>query len=452
MTQDLQAVDVHSFLQTYPERSSRSAALYQRARRSIPDGMSRGLALIRPHPIYVAAGKGAWITDVDGHHYLDANNNATSIILGHADARVNEAVAERLTAGTAFAMGTEAEVELAELLVARVPSIDRIRFCNSGTEAVMGTIKAARAFTGRSMIAKAEGSYHGTYDHAEISQGAGPDTWGGQDAPVSVTYAAGTPDSVAAEVTVIPYNDAAVTRSILDRCGSQLAAVVIDTMPSRVGFPEVDPEFLQAVFATARAHGALVIVDEVLTFRLGMAGNQGRLGLRPDLTSLGKIIGGGFPVGAVGGRADVMDVFASIDGARAAVPTSGTFTANPVTMVAGVACMRQLTEASFSRLAVIGDGIRHGCRAVFADRGLEWQITGEGSLFRVHPHGRPIRSYRDARLTDDEARVMDTLQKRLLERGVYLFGYGMGCMNLATTDDDVAHFVAAIDDSLTALN
>lgn len=450
MTSNLGSKPGKALSYNYPDPTSRSMQLYQRARRSIPDGASRTLALIRPHPIYVASGKGAWVTDVDGHQYLDANNNFTSIILGHADPIVNEAVTQRLGRGTAFAMGTEAEIELAELLVGRVPSIERIRFCNSGTEAVMGAIKAARAFTGRPMIAKVEGAYHGTYDHAETSLGSGPDTWGRNDAPASVTYAAGTPGSVAEEVAILPFNDAAASRAILARCGDQLAAVLIDTLPSRAGLPSVDVEFLETVFSTARAQGALVIMDEVISLRLGLGGNQGRLGLQPDLTSLGKIIGGGFPVGATGGRADIMDVFASIDGKRAAVPTAGTFSANPVTMVAGHACMKQLDEASFTRLEAIGNAIRHGCREVFADCGLDWQVTGEGSLFRVHPHGRPIRSYREARLSDAETEVMDALQKRLLERQVYFPGYGLGCMNLATTDSDITHLIDAMSDSLPA--
>ena len=428
----------------YPNPDSRSAALYARARRSIPDGASRSLALIRPHPIYVHSGQGAWVTDVDGGRYLDANNNFTSIILGHADPLVNEAVARQLSNGTAFAMGTEPEIELAELICARVPSIERVRFCNSGTEAVMGAIKAARAFTGRPMIAKVEGAYHGTYDHVETSLGASPEDWGDGEAPASVTYATGTPRSVVDEVAVLPFNNPSAARSIIDRCGDRLAAVLIDTLPSRVGLPIVDHEFLQSVFSAARAVGALVIMDEVISFRLGIGGNQGRLGLEPDLTALAKIIGGGFPVGATGGRADVMEVFASIDGQRAAVPSGGTFSANPITMVAGTACMAQLSDASFARLDEIGDSIRDGLRTVFAQQDRPWQVTGRGSLFRIHPHDRPIRSYRDAHLSDAEEAIMDRLQKRLLEREVYLPGYGLGCMNLATTDRDVGHLVEAV--------
>tara|TARA_Y100000588_G_scaffold384865_1_gene477027 strand:- start:177 stop:1412 length:1236 start_codon:yes stop_codon:yes gene_type:complete len=406
------------------------------------------VALIRPYPIYVESGKGAWVTDVDGYQYLDANNNFTSIILGHADPIVNEAVMERLTSGTAFAMGTEAEIELAELLVERVPSIERIRFCNSGTEAVMGAIKAARAFTGRPLIAKIEGAYHGTYDHAEASLASGPDTWGDPQSPASVPYSVGTPNSVAEEVKILPLNNSNACCAILERCGSQLAALLIDTLPSRAGLPDVDVEFLQTVFAFARDLGALVIMDEVISLRLGLGGNQARLGLKPDLTALGKIIGGGFPVGAIGGRADIMDVFSGAEGKRAAVPTAGTFSANPVTMVAGHACMRQLDETSFSRLEEIGNAIRDGCRDVFEAGNLNWQITGEGSLFRVHPHNREIRSYREARLSEGEIATMDWLQKRLLENGVYLPGYGLGCFNLATTDSDVEFFIESMARSL----
>jgi glutamate-1-semialdehyde 2,1-aminomutase len=433
---------------SYPDHASRSAGLHQRARRVLPDGVSRSTVLIRPYPLYVASGRGAWITDVDGRRYLDANGNFTSIILGHADPVVNGAVAAQLARGTAFSLATEAELELAELLCDRVPSFERIRFGNSGTEAVMGAIKAARAFTGRPMIAKVEGAYHGTYDHAETSLGSGPPDWGEPASPASVPYSAGAPESVARETAVLPFNDAAAARSVLDRCGAGLAAVLIDTLPSRVGMPTPDPEFLRAVTSTARAVGALVILDEVISFRLGPGGNQGRLGLEPDLTALGKIIGGGFPVGAVAGRADVMAVFESVDGARPRVPSGGTFSANAVTMVAGTACMAQLTDASFQRLADLGERARAGFRSAFEATAVDWQVTGEGSLFRLHPHARPIRGYRDTHHSPGEAATMAALQHRLLERQVYLSSYGMGCLNLAMTDADVDHLVAAVADAL----
>ncbi len=435
----------------YPDPASQSAGLYRRGERVIPDGISRSLALIRPYPIYVESAEGAWVTDVDGRRYLDVNNNFTSIMVGHADPVINAAVSRQLEHGTAFAMGTKPEIELAELLCERIPSMDRVRFCNSGTEAVMGAIKAARAFTGRPMIAKLEGAYHGTYDHVETSLASNPTDWGDEHAPEAVLYAAGTPSSVSEEVAVIPFNNAGAARSIIDRCGDRLAAVVIDTMPSRVGLPNIDADFLAAVFGAARATGALVIMDEVISFRLGLAGNQGRLGLEPDLTALAKIIGGGFPVGAIGGREEVMEVFASEDGQRARLPAGGTFSANPVTMVAGLACLSQLDESSFARLDDLGTRLHRGLAVAFEEAGVSWQVTGTGSLFRIHPHDRPVRGYREAHLTPAEDAVMERLQTLLLDREVYLPGYGLGCFNLATSEGDIDHLCSAVSDSLTEL-
>lgn len=417
----------------------------------IPDGASRSTVLIRPHPIYVAEGSGAWLTDVDGRRYLDVNNNFTSIILGHADAEIDEAVRAQLGRGTAYSLATEAEIELAEILTDRLSSADQVRFCNSGTEAVMGAIKAARAFTGRPAIVKVEGSYHGTYDHAEASLGSDPSNWGDGAAPTTVPYAAGTPGSLNDEVAVIGFNDPDSAQAVIRGVGDSCAAVLLDLMPSRVGMPRVEPEFLAAVRAACDEVGALLILDEVITFRLGVGGGQAIHSIEPDLTALAKIIGGGFPVGAVAGRSEVMSVFEAVAGERAAVPSGGTYTANPVTMVAGVACMSQLDDGAFARLDDVGAAVRNGLSALFERLGVPWQVTGAGSLFRIHPHQRPIRNYRDTHHSSDEAATMAALQHRLLEREVYFSGYGMGCLNLATSDDDVGHFLRSIEDSLAAL-
>ena len=253
---------------SYPDPTSRSAELHQRGLAAIPDGVSRSTVIIRPHPIYVDHGKGAWITDVDGNRYLDCNNNFTSIILGHANPMIEEAVKTQLSNGTAFSMATEAEVELAEILCRRISSCERMRFCNSGTEAVMGAIKAARAFTGRPAIIKVEGSYHGTYDHAEASLGSDPSNWGRGAAPSTVPYARGAPESLTDEVVVIQFNDAQGAVESIRQAGSRLAAVLLDPMPSRVGMPVLDPAFSEALRQTTREVGALLILDEVISFRL----------------------------------------------------------------------------------------------------------------------------------------------------------------------------------------
>lgn len=431
------------------ESASRSAELFDRAQRSIPGGASRSTVLTDPHPIYIAEGQGAWITDIDGNRYLDANNNFTSIILGHADPVIEAAVQAQLTRGTAYSMATSVEIELAELLAERIATVDQVRFCNSGTEAVMGAIKAARAFTGRPLIVKIEGSYHGTYDHAEASLDPDPAVWGEAGSPATVAYAQGTPASLSDEVAVISFNDAEAARAVIRGAGERCAAVLFDPMPSRVGMPAIEPEFIQAIQDSAREVGALVILDEVISLRLAYGGGQHRFDIVPDLTAMAKIIGGGFPVGAVGGRADVMAVFAKQGAHRAAVPSGGTFTANPITMTAGLACMERLDHDAFEHLDEIGERCRAGLRAAFEAAGLTWQVTGAGSLFRIHPNQRSIRSYRDTRHSSDEEAVMADLQRQLLQRQVYLSSYGMGCWNVATTADDIDHFVQAVSEAAT---
>ncbi len=417
---------------------SQSAALYRKAHQWIPDGVSRATLLRRPNPIYVDHGEGAWVTDVDGNRYLDCNNNFTSIIVGHANPTVTKAVSAQMARGTAFAMASNAEIELAALLCDRVESFELIRFCNSGTEAVMGALKAARAFTGRPNVIKVEGAYHGTYDHAEASLASNPTNWGDAAAPVTVPYSVGTPESVTEEVSVIHFNDAEGARAAIRRQGDRLAAVLLDVMPSQVGLPAIEPEFIAAVRETTREVGALLVLDEVISFRLGYSGAQTLLGIDPDLTAVAKIIGGGFPVGGVAGREGPMSTFARSGGARAKVPSGGTFTANPVTMAAGLATMNQLDHAAFARLDDMGDAVRSGLRSAIDAAGVDWQVTGRGSLFKVHPHRRHISNYRDAHLSSDEAADLERFEHAIQAAGVYLSGGGFGSLSLAATDEDIA--------------
>ncbi|WP_420609826.1 aspartate aminotransferase family protein [Candidatus Poriferisodalis sp.] len=417
---------------------SQSAALYEKAHQWIPDGVSRATLLRRPNPIYVDHGQGAWVTDVDGNRYLDCNNNFTSIIVGHANPAVTQAVSAQMARGTAFAMASNVEIELAALLCDRVESFELIRFCNSGTEAVMGALKAARAFTGRPNVIKVEGAYHGTYDHAEASLASNPTNWGNAAAPVTVPYSVGTPDSVTEEVSVIHFNDADGARAAIRRQGDRLAAVLLDVMPSQVGLPAIEPDFIAAVRETTREVGALLVLDEVISFRLGFSGAQTLLGIDPDITAVAKIIGGGFPVGGVAGREGPMSTFARSGSARAKVPSGGTFTANPVTMAAGFATMNQLDHDAFVRLDSLGDAVRDGLRSAIDAAGVDWQVTGRGSLFKVHPHTRHIRNYRDAHLSSDEAAELERFEHAIQAAGVYLSGGGFGSISLAATDDDIA--------------
>ena len=308
--------------------SNRSKELFERAQASLPGGVSRNTLLRDPHPIYVSHGSGCRVVDVDGVERLDFANNMASLVHGHAHPMIVEAVTEQLHKGTAFTLAAEAEIEYAEHLCSRAPSFDKVRFMNSGTEAVMAGLKAARAYTGRSKMAKVEGAYHGAYDYAEVSQAPGPETWGDKDSPNPVPLAVGTPQGVSNDVVILPFNDAAAAIKILDQQADEIAVVLIDPMPHRVGLVPASNEFVRAIYEWTRKNGALLMFDEVITFRSEFGGLQSRYGIEPDLTSMGKLVGGGFPVGVLAGKDDVMSVFVRGEkGLR--LPHSGTFSANP---------------------------------------------------------------------------------------------------------------------------
>ncbi len=365
----------------YPNPESTSAALFARAQGVLTDGGSRSTIRIAPYSIYARAAQGKYVIDVDGNRLFDFNNNYTSMIHGHAHPTVVSAAIAQIERGSGYSFGSEAEFELAELLCGRSDTFDKIRFMNSGTEAVMKAIKAARAYTGRSKIAKCENAYHGSYDFAEVSLGVEPTDLAAGD-PAARAYAQGTPQGVLDNVVVIPFNQPAVARRILDEHADELAAVLVD--PLGIGMSRFRPEdeFLAMIENFCISSGALFIADEVVALRAGPAGVQGDRGLRPQLTTLGKIIGGGFPVGAVAGSADVMSVFETGEG-KARLPHGGTYNANPVSMAAGHAAMRMMTGEAFTRLNDLGASFRKGCAEVLSLTDTEGDVRGQYSIFAV---------------------------------------------------------------------
>jgi glutamate-1-semialdehyde 2,1-aminomutase len=430
----------------YPDPNSESQKLYERALSSLPGGNTRTTVYMKPYPIYAARGEGCRVWDVDGHEFIDCINNFTSLIHGHAHPLLIEAATRQLALGSAFGMPTVSEIELAELLASRLPSVEQVRFTNSGTEAVMMALKAARAFTGRPKIAKCEGAYHGSYDYAEVSLDPTPDTWG-RNAPVSVAFAKGTPENVLADVITLPFNNPEAAVSLIREHGAELAAVLVDPMPNRAGLAPAEKSYLEALRQITREVGALLIFDEVITFRLGYHGAQGVWGIDPDLTTLGKIIGGGFPVGAVGGHREFMTVFDPSSG-KPALPHGGTFSANPVTMRAGLVAMELLDEAAFARLDVIGNAVRSGIDAAFSKNGVPGSTVGLGSLLQVHFTDRPVRDYRSAYLTQAEAKRQSAFHRALLNRGVLAAGNGLMALSTPMTDADVDAIVAAATGAL----
>jgi len=399
--------------------SPRSAALFERAKKILPGGVSRNTLLRAAHPLYVAHGKGCKVMDIDGVERLDFANNMAAHIHGHAFAPIVEAVSEQLQLGTAFTMATEAEVRYGEHLCARSPNFDKVRFVNSGTEAVMAGMKAARAFTGRPKIAKVEGSYHGAYDYAEVSQAPLPENWGAQMRPNAVPLAQGTPQAVLDDMIIIPFNDPEAAINILKEHAGQIACVLIDPIPHRIGMVPAAAEFVAALRKWTLQNGALLMFDEVITFRTEVGGMQERFDFAPDLTSLGKMIGGGFPVGALAGRDEVMDVF--VDGR---LPHSGTFSANPVTMTAGRVAMEFFDAQATLRLNQLGKYVEESLKSVIKIADIPACVTGTGSLFRLHLKADPPKNFRDLHPAMREKQAMSALIDCLYDEGVMMIHTG----------------------------
>jgi len=427
-----------------------SEQLFRRALAVLPGGVSRDTVLRKPHPYYAQLAQGYTVTDVEGRQYIDFANNMASLIHGHAFAPVVEAVSKQLRRGTGFTFATEVEIEFAEHMCSRSPAFERIRFMNSGTEAVMAAVKAARAFTGRPKIAKVEGAYHGAYDYVEISQASGPDRWGTYDAPNALPLAAGTPQSVAGDVVVIPFNDADAAIRILDRHGASVAGVLIDPIPHRVGLIAADPAFVDGLQEWAHKNGALLIFDEVITFRTEVGGAQSRFKVRPDITALGKAIGGGFPVGAVAGRSDVMAVFAA-DKRGLRLPQSGTFSANPVTMTAGLVAMQHFDEQAVARLNRLGEQARESIREAIKLAGTSACVTGAGSMFRVHLRAEAPKHYREAFVEGEDKARLGRFVDGLLDEGIMVANTGTGILSTVMGETQVAMLADRVLASLRRL-
>jgi glutamate-1-semialdehyde 2,1-aminomutase len=407
---------------------SRSQQLYERALRVLPGGVSRNVVLRSPHPIYAESGEGCHLTDIEGNRRIDFANNMASLIHGHAHPVIVEAVTRQLQKGTGFACATEVEIQLAEHITSRTKGFDTIRFVNSGTEAIICCLKAARAFTRRPKIAKVEGSYHGLYDYAEVSQTAQPANWGDPARPPSLPVVQGTPPSALDEVVVIPFNNPVVALAILDRHADDLACVLVDPMPHRVGFIPATAPFIEALGAWTQQHGALLVFDEVVTYRSSYGGAQEWFNAQPDLTALGKMIGGGFPVGAIAGRSEVMEVLNPLV-EKVLFPHSGTFSGNPITMTAGLAAMKYFDRGQVARINRLGDVARRQIGEAIRQAGIPACVIGGGSVFHIHPRAEAPRNYRESYVTAEETRLMRALIEHALEEGIMLMGTCSGILS-----------------------
>jgi glutamate-1-semialdehyde 2,1-aminomutase len=424
-------------------KRSKSQQLYDRACESLPGGVSRNTLLRKPHPLYVDFGKGCRITDIEGVERIDFANNMASLIHGHAHPAIVEAVSKQLARGSAFTMATEVEVQFAELLCSRNDAFEKLRFVNSGTEAVMGAVKAARAFTGRPKIAKVEGAYHGQYDYAEVSQMPAPKNWGEEDQPNSVPVAHGTPASALDDVIVIPCNQPERAKQLLDQHKDEIACVLIDPMSHRVGLRPTNADFMVMLRDWTDANGALLVFDEVITFRSEYGGAQSWYDITPDLTALGKVIGGGFPVGAIVGRGHVMDVMNPLKD-KLLFPHSGTFSANPITVTAGLVAMQLFDQEAVQRVNALTMRAMKGIEAAIEQTGVRACVTGGGSMFRVHLKERPPHNYRDAFLNPDENRQLLVLLDHLFDSGFMMINTCSGTVSTAMGEAEIDALVTAI--------
>lgn len=425
-----------------------SKAAYRRALKIMPGGNTRTSNFEKPHPIYLASGNGAYVTDVDGTRYLDFQNNFTTLIHGYSHPQVVDAIRRQAGLGISLAGPTVAEIELAELLVERVCYFEQIRFTNTGSEAVMMAIKAARAYTGRDLIAKCEGAYHGNYDVVEANVTAPPIA--GPERPVPKGEHSGVARSALSDCLIIPFNDIQRTREILQRSADRLAAVVIDPLPSRIGLIAISADYLTFLRNFTRGNSTLLIFDQVLSFRLGYSGAPVAKANFPDLCAIGKIIGGGLPIGAVAGRADVMAVFDPGRAKGARVIHSGTFTANPLSMAAGLAAMKALPQSRFDRLNALGAQARNLLAEAFASAGIKGTVTGEGSLFRLFIGPKQVASYADTFAAAHDPRLKSVIG-RMRDRGVLLSSVGLGALSTPMTETDIAYLGETLEEALRSL-
>jgi glutamate-1-semialdehyde 2,1-aminomutase len=368
------------------------------------------------------------------------------LILGHAHPAVVRAVWERVKLGTAFHAPTVHEVALARLLCERIPSVEQVRFTNSGTEAAMMALRAAKAFTGKNKIGKMEGGYHGSADHAYVSVRPDIAKAGPPASPRSLSDSCGISPKTMSEVVVMPFNNADAIASIVAKERKNLACLIVEPMLGNAGIIPPKKGFLKDLRRITRENDVLLIFDEVQTFRHSSGGAQALHGIIPDLTALAKIIGGGFPIGAVGGKAEIMSVFDNSSG-KAKVPHGGTFNGNPVTAAAGLATLKQLTPKSFAGLARLGEELRQGLTYLFERYGYKARVTGETSFFKIHFTDQEVFDYRSALRAvnkEEEKKIFF----HLLNRGIFVESQLRGCLSVPMGRAEIHALLDCMEDYL----
>lgn len=421
----------------------KSIKAFEEAKKVLPGGVDspvRAFKSVDLNPVFIDHGKGSKLYDIDGKSYIDYVLSWGPLILGHADEKVVSALQEVAAKGTSFGAPTEIETKLAKLVIERMPSVEMVRFVNSGTEATMSALRLARGVTGRDKILKFEGSYHGHADSLLINAGSGVATLGLPDSP-------GVPTEVAAETVTVPYNDIDSLKLAFERFGDELAAVIIEPVAGNMGCVPPRAGFLQAVRDITEQYGSLLIFDEVMTgFRAGYRGAQGVYDIQPDLTCFGKIIGGGLPVGAYGGRRELMEQVAP----AGPVYQAGTLSGNPLAMTAGYETLCQLTEQSYEKLAQLTEKLMTGLQSLADKHGVAFSTQQVGAMFGIFFTDKEVVDFETAKTCDTER--FAKFFKAMLEQGIYLAPsqFESGFLSTAHTEADIEATLAAADKAFEA--
>ena len=410
----------------YQARTPASRSLYEEATRDLPGGETRTSTFFLPHPLFMARGEGPHLFDHDGNRYVDFLGNYTSLIHGHAHPAITEAITAQLSLGSAHGACTEAQNRLAAQLKARMPSLERVRFTNSGTEAVMQAVRTARAWTGRPLLLKMEGGYHGSWDSVMVGV-KGADT-----------VMPGLSPAMTGETALTSFNDPAAATEAVRHHGDSLAAVIVEPMLGSTGAIPAAPEFLGALREATSEVGALLIFDEIQTFRLATGGAQQIYGIEPDLTTFAKVIGGGLPIGAWGGRADAMDQYDPRQ--PRAISHPGTFNGNALAMVAGAVALELLTGAEIERINALGERLRTGIGEAAGQIGEAVRVTGMGSMAQIHFTGGPVADYRSAAAADKQR--ASAMHLALINEGIFT---SPTCRFAVSTPMDEEHVEQAVE-------
>ncbi|MDI9617753.1 glutamate-1-semialdehyde 2,1-aminomutase [Methanothermobacter sp.] len=417
----------------------KSKELFERAQRVLPGGVSSPVRRFEPYPFFAAGGKGCILESVDGKSYIDYCLAYGPLILGHAHPRVVEVVERQIERGTTYGVPSEGEIELAETIIDRVPCAEMVRFMNSGTEATMAAVRLARAYTGRDKIVKFEGSYHGAHDYVLVKPGSGAAA--APDSP-------GIPEDTVKNTLTTVFNDEEAMVELIDGMGDEVACILVEPVMGNVGCIEPENGYLNFLRDVTRENDIILIFDEVITgFRLAAGGAQEYYRVKPDLVTLGKIVGGGFPMGALAGTREIMENIAP----AGSVYQAGTFNGNPVSVTAGLETLKILDDRMYSSLERMGSHLREGLRDLLFDMDLKYQVAGLASMFQIYFTEDEVRNYADARKSDTE--LFMKYFHGLLESGVFIPPSQFECcfISAAHEMDHINSTLEAVEDVLRNL-